>query len=127
MILKHTILSTEASVEAVNAYLFHARLACAVVQSPLNLWERGALQHARLLQLVLVVQQSIHELLHLEKKTSMLLQTCQANLYNIMCSSSSYLYDSDFTVVFLYGLIKTLHHILKFIRLLVYFGCFWQI
>lgn len=38
-----------------------------------------------------------------------------------------YLYDSDLAVVFLYGLIEILHHILKFIRFLIDFGCFRQV
>ena len=64
-IIKHTVLSTKASVESVNADLFHRLLTRAVIESPLNFRIRGALQYARLLQLVLVVQQSVHELLHL--------------------------------------------------------------
>lgn len=66
-ITKHTILSAEASVESMNTDLFHTRLICAMVESPLNFRIRGTLQYARLLQLVLIVQQSIHKLLHLGK------------------------------------------------------------
>lgn len=75
---ERTVLSTEASVESLNAYLFHACLTCAVIESSFNLGARGTLQYARLLQLVLIVQQPIHELLHLEKNT--LIQ-----VHQIMC------------------------------------------
>ncbi len=122
---KHTILSTEASVESMNADLFHTRLTCAMVENSLNLWIRGALQYARLLQLVLIVQQSIHELLHLEDIV-VLLQT-QHIVTRVQLFSFCHLYNSDFAVEFLYRLVEALHHILKLVGLLVNFGCFWQV
>lgn len=63
-----TILSTEASIEAMNTDLFHAGLACAVVQSPLHFWVSGTLIYTSLLQSVLVVQEPIHQLLNLGNK-----------------------------------------------------------
>lgn len=49
-----------------DADLFHAALARAVIEGPFHLRVSGVLQYAGFLQLVLVVQQSVHELLHLE-------------------------------------------------------------
>lgn len=45
----------------------------------------------------------------------------------VTCYKSSYLYDSYFVVVLLYGLIETFNHFLKFIRVLVDFRCFRQV
>lgn len=54
--VKSTVFPTEASVKSVDADLFHAVLARAVVECPLHSRAGGALQHAGFLQLVLVVQ-----------------------------------------------------------------------
>lgn len=43
-----------------DANLFDSRLTCAVVESPFNYWVSRMLQDAGLLQIVLIVQQSIH-------------------------------------------------------------------
>ena len=51
-----------------NTDLFHAGLACAVVQSPLHFWVSGTLIYTSLLQSVLVVQEPIHQLLNLGNK-----------------------------------------------------------
>lgn len=48
-IQKHTVFSTEASVESVDTYLFHTRLTRSVVKLSFHLRVRGTLQHARLL------------------------------------------------------------------------------
>lgn len=45
--------------------LFHTCLSCAMVKSPFYFWISSVLQDAGLLQLVLIVQQWIHEFLHL--------------------------------------------------------------
>lgn len=67
-IYQDTILSTEASVEPMNTDLLYAPFTCTVVKSSLNLWVSGSLQNTRLFQLVLVVQQPVHEFLYLRKQ-----------------------------------------------------------
>lgn len=101
--------------------LFHTCLTCAMVESPLYYWISGTLQYARLLQLILVVQQLIHELLYLGGIFG-LLQTYEIFVEKYV--DFFHLYDSDFAVVFMYGLVEVLHHMLKLIRFLINFGCF---
>lgn len=73
---KGTVLSTEAPVEPVEADLSDGLLTGAMVQSPLKFGLSASLLDAHPLQLVLMVQQSIHELVHL-RGTGKLLQTWQ--------------------------------------------------
>lgn len=73
---KSTVLSTEAPVEPVEADLVHGLLTGAMVQGPLKFCLSAALLNAHPFQLVLMVQQSIHELVHL-RGTRTLLQTLQ--------------------------------------------------
>lgn len=108
-----------------NADLFDACLICAVIQCPFNFWVCCTLQYARLLQLVLIVQQSIHELLHLQK--NLMLSQSHQIVCCIIYRLFFHLYDSDLAVVFLDGLIEILHHSLKFVRFLIHSGCFGQV
>lgn len=64
--MESTVFPAEAPVKSVNADLFHAVLARAVIESSLHWLASGVLQDAGFLQLVLVVQESVHELLHLQ-------------------------------------------------------------
>lgn len=106
------------------ADFFYTGLTGAVVESPFDLRVCGPLQNAGLLQLVLVVQQSICELLHLEKiivslHTQQTLHSERGDFFH--------LYDSDLAVVFLDGLVEILHQILKLVRFLVDSGCVGQV
>lgn len=115
-----------------NADLLHAPLARPVVQNPFNYRLSGMLQYARLLQLVLIVQQSVHEFFHLDdQKTT---TTTKKPLFIPETSHKfatgcclRHLYDSDFAVVLLYGAVEILHHLLELLGLFVDFGRIRQV
>lgn len=121
---KRTVFSTEAPVKSVDEDLFHAVLARAVIEGPLHLLASGALHHAGFLQLVLVVQQSVHELLHLQDVSPLAQWTPEFNTQaqDVALSPFQHLYDPDCVVVIKYGLVEALHHALELVRVLVDVG-----
>lgn len=113
-----------------DADLFHAVLARAVIEGPLHLRASGVLQYAGFLQLVLVVQQSVHELLHLQEFFAVSAGGAgiQHPAQDVALSPPvGHLYDPDFVVVIQYGLVEAFHHALKLVRVLVNTGRFRQV